>query len=159
MEGISEAVLKTALPKSDIKALVDCATRMSGNQNTVQVFDIGSIASREHLLGAYLNALLAFKNHTNRAKSIGMEMLLFTALTDQISDAVRIAGAKPGSRVVVFASSQAEFSKIAPMLKDVADFNPSEAHRDSVLRRLGIKNTGDAHEQILQAMAVSRLGA
>lgn len=157
-KDISKAVIKEALPKSDIHALIDRVTTVSKGTHVVQLFDPASIANKTHILGAYLNALLAFKNHTNRSKSIGMEMLLFVSLTDQIHLAIEIAGAKPDSKVVVFASGADAFSKMAPMLKSVADFNPGSAHQGAVLKRLGVKNAGGAYNSIMQAMAVSRLG-
>jgi tRNA threonylcarbamoyladenosine modification (KEOPS) complex Cgi121 subunit len=158
MKNISKAVVKEALPKSDVKELIDCATGISDETHAVQVFDSAAIASKTHVLSAYLNALLAFKNRTNRSKSVGMEMLLFVSLTDQIHTALEIAGAKPDSKVVVFASDAKAFSKAAPMLESVADFNPSSAHQSAVFKKLGIKNAGGAPISIMQAMAASRLG-
>jgi tRNA threonylcarbamoyladenosine modification (KEOPS) complex Cgi121 subunit len=157
VKGLSKAVIREALPV-DLKKLIDRAIGISDGKRVVQVFDSSAIASRTHVLGAYLNALLAFKNHTNRAKSIGMEMLLFVSLTDQIDRALEIAGAKPDSKVVVFASGAEAFSKIAPMLKGVADFDPGSVHQKAAFRKLNVRSTGDAHDGILQAMAVSRLG-
>ena|SRR5271157_3316244 len=158
MKEISNAVIKEAMPKTDVGSLVDSADGICRGACVVQVFDRKAVANKTHLLGAYLNAILAFKNHTNRSKSLGMEMLLFASLTDQINDAIKTAGAKAGSKVVVFASSDVAFSKIRPMLKDVADFNPSAAHQDQVLKRLRVSSEGNTCYRILQAMAVSRLG-
>lgn len=157
MRNISETVVKEASP-IDLKKLIDRTIKVNDGKNVVQVFDSEAVASRTHILGAYLNALLAFKNNTNRAKNIGMEMLLFVALTDQIHDALEVAGAKQDSRVVVFASSADAFSKIAPMLKSAADLNPGIAHQNAVFKKLGIRDIGDAYDSIMQAMAVSRLG-
>ncbi len=158
MERVSESVIKAALPKVDIGKLLDRAAEISDEAQVVQFFNREAVASREHVLGAYLNALIAFRNHTNRARSIGIEMLLFVSLTDQINDALKIAGAKPESEMIVFASSTDMFSKIAPMLKGISDFNQNRTHQSAVLEKLGIKNTGDAYSSIMQAMAMSRLG-
>ncbi len=145
MNEISKAVVKEALP-IDVNKLVDCVTRISDETCAVQVFDSAAIASKTHVLGAYLNALLTFKNHTNRAKSIGMEMLLFVALTDQIHSALEIAGAKPGSKVVAFASSEEAFSKIAPMLESVVAFDPGRAHLFAFIVKSNKKIRNNGHK-------------
>ncbi len=155
----SKAVIKEAAPKLGIKGLIAKAARINAGAHVVQLFDADAVANRAHVLGAYLNALVAFKNRTNRSKSIAMEMLLFASLTDQIGTAIRISGAKPGSRIVVFASDKESFSRIAPLLKDVKEFVADIKREKRVLKVLGVKKVHDTDSDMLRAMAVSRLSA
>ena len=122
----------------------------------VQGFDYGSVVDRMHLVGAYLNALSAFKNHTNKTESLPMEMLLFAAMTDQITAAIDRVGIKKG-KLVIFASRKGDFDKIRPLLKDVRDFRPTRQHMTEAARKFGITNTDNADMLLLQKMAVSRL--
>ena len=121
----------------------------------VQLIDPKAVVSREHVLGAYLDAKRAFAGHTNIANSMAVEMLLFTAMTKQISDAIKAAGAKSGSDFVLFCSSNAAYLKVKPFLSSHAEFRPSRASALAAVKRLGIRDTST--EAVLQGMALSRL--
>ena len=85
-----------------------------------------------HLFAAYTNALLSFNSHSNKAKTLSMEMLLFAAMTDQIGAAIKNMGAKEGSKIVVFANGKRGFNLVKEALEDIKDFRPSaQAHAKS----------------------------
>ncbi|MCL1978148.1 MAG: hypothetical protein FWG55_08650 [Candidatus Bathyarchaeota archaeon] len=60
----------------------------------IQFFNSTLIATHEHLYFAVLNALYAFKNHTNFSKSLAMETLLYASSQHQIQKALQIIGLK-----------------------------------------------------------------
>lgn len=123
----------------------------------VQLFNPESVINGLHLKGAYLNALTAFKNKTNRSDSLGMEMLLFASMTNQIGDAIRICGAKSNKRLVIFASSDSAYSKISKLLTGSREFRPSDKHIKSCAKAFGLDAGRNLDSLILQKMAVSRL--
>ena len=125
-------IIKRAASGKEIGELVRLIGKMNGKNVVIQIFDGRRIANRIHLAGAYANALIAFKNHTNKTRSIAMEMLLFAAMTDQIGDAIEIVGAKSSSDFVIFADKKAAFAKLRPILKVKSDFGVSPAHTKSV---------------------------
>lgn len=157
LEG--KALVKEATPKVGVDELTALAARASKGMRAVQMFDPNAIASRTHVLGAYLNALASFRSRAGRSNSIAMEMLLSAALTDQIGLAIKRAGARPGARVLVFATDSASLAKVLPALKDVREFKPNKRHEARVLRSLGLDDKEDARVSIMRAMAMSRLRA
>jgi len=64
----------------------------------IQFFDAELIATKEHLYFAVLNALQAFKNKTNRSKSLAMETLLYASAQRQIQKAIEFCGVKPKTK-------------------------------------------------------------
>ena len=125
-------------------------------RGTIQIFDPNAVINRTHLCGAYADAIQAFKNGTNIAKDIGMETLLFTAMTNQIKDAIKIAGAKTNKRFVLFCSSDIAYKKIRVHLK-TEEFKPSIKESLAVAKKFGIIQSEDLDKFVLQKMAVSRL--
>ncbi|MEM3622483.1 MAG: KEOPS complex subunit Cgi121 [Candidatus Bathyarchaeia archaeon] len=61
----------------------------------IQFFDARFIATWQHLYFAALNALTAFKNKENIAKSLAMETLLYASAQRQIRKAMETLGIKP----------------------------------------------------------------
>jgi tRNA threonylcarbamoyladenosine modification (KEOPS) complex Cgi121 subunit len=61
----------------------------------IQFFDSNLIATNEHLYFAVLNALYAFRNHTNFSKSLAMETMLYASSQHQIQKAIQLIGIKP----------------------------------------------------------------
>ena len=89
------------------------AVKKINHENIVmQLFDPNWVVNNTHVVGAYVNALLAFDNETNKTNSIAMEMLLFAAFTDQIGKALEIAGAKSASDFILFTNSKEALHKI-----------------------------------------------
>ncbi len=147
------AVIVIASSRVPIQEL-HCRAQQRG-KSVVQLFDPKTIISREHILGAYMDAQLAFDERRNIAKSVAMEMLLFAAMTRQISDAIRVAGAKSSSDFVLFCSDQQAYTKISQLLERSSEFKPNGSHSAAAAKRLGLKTART--EAVLQGMALSRL--
>jgi tRNA threonylcarbamoyladenosine modification (KEOPS) complex Cgi121 subunit len=154
-------IIKRAASKKEIGELVTAIQGLGKKNGVIQIFDKERIASRVHLFGAYANALIAFKNRTNRTKSMGMEMLLFAAMTGQIEEAIGIVGAKSSSDFILFADRKAAFARLKQILKIKSDFGDSAAHARSVAAGFGIRGSGidGINARILQKMALSRLNS
>jgi tRNA threonylcarbamoyladenosine modification (KEOPS) complex Cgi121 subunit len=155
----SKFIIKQASPKLSLSALLEkisCINKTGSG--AVQAFDCEYVINRTHLIGAYINAMSVFHDHTNKTKSASMEMLLFAAMTDQISDAIDLVGAKEDSKLVVFSSSKTGFERLKPALGDISEFRPSRQHMCKVLKKFGIDNSDDTDKLLLQRMAMSRLG-
>src|ERR1700719_2837850 len=97
----SKLTVKNASSNFDVASLVEKIKKTNTKNLVVQIFDPASLISRLHVEGAYANSIVAFKNKTNRTKSIAMEMLLFTAFTDQIEQAIERSGAKESSNFIL----------------------------------------------------------
>jgi tRNA threonylcarbamoyladenosine modification (KEOPS) complex Cgi121 subunit len=153
----SNFIIKEATPKTSLNGIIERLSMLNGLKNVIQVFDADYIINRSHLAGAYIDAELAFKSGSNISKSIATEMLLFAAMTKQISVAIKKAGAKPGKNLVVFANSPAAYNKIKPLLVNAKDFKRGKSEILSKARGLGIKEKGDLDIRIFREMAASRL--
>ena len=149
-----QAVIKIASSALGVQELLDRLNRI-GDDSVVQVFDTDFIINKTHLLGAYLNAVMAFKERRNIAKSASMEMLLFAAMTTQIEDAIRIVGIKSPSGFVLFADKPGSYEKIRKFLTKEHDFLPTRKHIKDAASRFGILE--DYDKNILSKMALSRL--
>jgi tRNA threonylcarbamoyladenosine modification (KEOPS) complex Cgi121 subunit len=69
----------------------------------IQLFDANSIAGKEHLYFATLNALTAFKNKTNISNNPAIEILLYASAHRQIVNALKKIGIKPETREIAAA--------------------------------------------------------
>jgi tRNA threonylcarbamoyladenosine modification (KEOPS) complex Cgi121 subunit len=155
---LSGLVIKSGSSKIKLEELLELLKKLNYGTHVVQLLDSRAIVNRNHVLGAYVNALAAFKNKTNKTKSIAMEMLLFTAFTDQINKAIEIVGAKTNSDLVLFTNSKDALGKLIGF-NISGEFNPSEKNSMIVAKHLGIdiKNKKKIDESILEKMALSRL--
>ena len=152
-----KAIIKiSARPDLGVDKLLGLA-KSRRDHGTVQLFNENGIINRIHLEGAYANAVLAFKEGTNRAREIPMEMMLYAAMTDQIGDALDICGAAEGSRIIVFADSIAAFNRLKVSLGSVKEWKPDKMHITEVSKRYGIKPGKGSDEELLERMALSRL--
>jgi tRNA threonylcarbamoyladenosine modification (KEOPS) complex Cgi121 subunit len=155
---VESLIVKEAYPKTGIVGLLDQVNKANKTKgNTVQVFDYNSVINKTHLFAAYINAIMSFDSHFNKAKNMPMEMLLFAAMTDQIGAAIEMVGAKNDSKIIMFANGKKGFDCIRNLLKDVRDFKPSVQHMQKALGKFGIKGARDTDRLILQKMAMSRL--
>ncbi len=127
----------------------------ASSKETLQLFDPKSVFSIEHLMLAYENATIAFKNHTNRSRSKSTEMLLFASAQRQISEAIRLSGAKEGSRFILFTDSGKALKRIYPLLINKKPASEIEYGGISAMKRLGIE--GSELADIAQAIAISGL--
>ena len=155
---LKKLAIKEARPKPGVTGLFE---RMSAINKTkkgvVQMFNYDSVVNKTHLLGAYINAVTSFDDHSNKTKSLSMEMLLFAAITDQIGAAIKTMGAREKSKLVVFANNKKSLEGIRDMLTDTKDFRPTVQHTRNALMKFGIPTMKDADRLLLQKMATSRL--
>lgn len=143
-------IIVGAKSPSGAKKVLECA---SSAKSVFQLFDPASIFSKEHLVLAYENAKASFKNRTNRSRSISTEMLLFASAQRQISEAIRLSGAKDGSRFIVFTDSKAAFDKATHLLSQIRPVGKKEYGGDAAIKHLGLDGTELA--DVAQAMALS----
>ncbi len=130
---------------------------MSGKRELAQVFDPSRVINSMHLVGAYANAAEAFRSKTNISKSIGVEMLLFAAMTTQINVAIELMGAKTNSDFIMFSSSKAIYNRVKRLLGNERAFAPSRSSQIRVAKSFGITQEKRLDEFMLQKIAVSRL--
>jgi tRNA threonylcarbamoyladenosine modification (KEOPS) complex Cgi121 subunit len=143
-------IILSASSDLSIPELLALAAANSGRV-VVQLFDPDFICCKEHILLAYLNARSRFSDHTNRAKSAGIEMLLCASLTSQIDEAIKKSGAKSNKSFVLFSNSATAYKKIADNLTKTAEFKISKKEREARIRCLGI--AGGQVEDLAQEMA------
>ncbi|MGC8478859.1 MAG: KEOPS complex subunit Cgi121 [Candidatus Micrarchaeia archaeon] len=151
--GFEKAIVARANSNLKINELA-AAKKDFGKGEFVQFFDPSAIISKTHILGAYISALNSFKEKMNIAKSLPMEMLLFVAMTDQISNAIKMAGAKSSKDFVLFATSKVALdisSHSISIFGELEDFNAKAAVR------YGLRKEKDAVFEVLNAMTLSRI--
>ena len=148
--GRRQFIIIEAESTSGAKKVLECA---SSAKSTFQLFDPSSLFSKEHLVLAYENAAAAFKNRTNRSRSISTEMLLFASAQRQISEAIRLSGAKDGSRFIIFTDSKAALDTVAHLLSHIKPVGKKEYGGRAAIKRLGLKGADLA--DLAQAMAIS----
>lgn len=157
----NDFVINKASTDLSIEELVGKLVRINKGSTVMQIFDSRAIASKVHLVGAYANSVIAFKNNSNKTKSLSMEMLLFASMTDQIEEAIKIAGAKRNDSFVFFCNTKTIPIAIKKLLKVKSNFDPSIAETLNALAILGInarkENRQEIDALILQRMALSRL--
>jgi tRNA threonylcarbamoyladenosine modification (KEOPS) complex Cgi121 subunit len=129
-------IIKLAYSELSIPELIK---RSDGIRGVIQFFDPSAIISPNHLEYAYLNAVYAFKGGTSTSKGLRIEMLLYAALTRQIGDAIKIAGAKSQKEILVFASDERAFRGVERFLKKTREFKPDRDHASSASRLYGFK--------------------
>jgi tRNA threonylcarbamoyladenosine modification (KEOPS) complex Cgi121 subunit len=152
-EGI---VIKEASANIGMARLLLMANKAKG---VVQIFEPEKVINRMHLIGAYANSIQAFKSKTNISRKMGMEMLLFAAMTKQIGRAIDTIGARSESDFIVFANGREAYATIKPYLRNARDFKPPRRRITRIAGLYGINagNREDIDKLVLQKMAVSRL--
>lgn len=138
---MEEFLIKRGSSKIELDKLL-LELRKLDDKAVIQLFDSDAIKGRAHLVGAYTNAVIAFKNGTNRSKNKAMEMLLFAGMTDQIDVALKRIGAKDRNNFILFCSNSKLLPKLAKLMK-LNDFKSISNRRRDL--------------QVLQSMALSRL--
>lgn len=145
-----------------LKMLLELVEAEGRAGHVVQVFDPAAVISANHLFAAYLNAETAFKNKSNISDRIGMEMLLFAAMTRQAREAIERAGAKSSRSFILFSDSRKALDNIGRKVKlSRADFNSK--HMLDAERAYGMRadpgNPAALTRSILVKMMSSRLMA
>lgn len=158
MVAYSNFVIKEASSKLRIEELLKIIAEINATKgNTVQIFNPGMVIGEMHLAGAYMNAVAAFKSHTNISKSIAAEMLLFTAMTRQINEAIKLVGVKSNKNFVLFASSKSAYGKAKGLLYRVKEYKAPGGHSMATAKKFGIDAKGDLDLFVLQKITMSRL--
>ena len=70
----------------------------------IQLFRADRVAGKEHLLFAAIEAIRAFRQHRERARTLAVELLLYVSCQRQISKAIQLLGVGPRTADVVFAA-------------------------------------------------------
>ncbi len=153
--NVANIVIKRVSLNTSLDHFLDVSKKI-GAKDVVQLFDPGSVVDENHILGAYLNARLSFAEGSNIAKSIGAEMLLFTAMTRQVKDAIELVGARDPNDVLLFATKVA-YRKIKRYIRKERTFRPTKDQIASAAKRLGIRIGNDTDAVLLCGMVSSRL--
>jgi tRNA threonylcarbamoyladenosine modification (KEOPS) complex Cgi121 subunit len=154
--GAVKAEIKLASSDLQTDELLRFVEAANKGGTVFQLFDHGSVINESHLYAAYLNTILSFEDKTNIASKPYIEMLLFTAMTKQINEAIKIAGIKSPRSFVVFSTDRAtmqEFGRLARL----GTFVPKESHVRKIAGRFRIKVRKSINQDIFMSMAVSRL--
>ena len=69
--------------------------------STIQLLDTQYICGSKHLKQAIAEATVAFKNNTNFAKDLGLEICVRTSAQKQIKDAIKLLGIKTSGNITV----------------------------------------------------------
>ncbi|WP_095608863.1 KEOPS complex subunit Cgi121 [Methanosphaera cuniculi] len=69
--------------------------------STIQLLDTQYICGKKHLKQAIAEAIVAFKNNTNFAKDLGLEICVRTSAQKQIKDAIKLLGIKTSGNITV----------------------------------------------------------
>jgi len=85
----------------------------------LQFYDADLIATQEHLYFAALNALQAFNNKTNVAKSLAVETMLYASAQRQIQRAIQRCGIKPQTQNMAVTIIGENLVKIQELLKEI----------------------------------------
>ena len=94
-------------------------------------YDADLIATRKHLYFAVLNALQAFHNKTNVAKSLAVETMLYASAQRQIQRAIQRCGIKPQTQnmaVVIIGGKPRKFNVLRKL---------AHASKSSPMKRVG----------------------
>ncbi len=154
-------IIKRASGIGTLQSVTDAIAdmRKSYGNHVIQIFDPKAIVSRDHLLASYLNARVSFSEKSNRASSLSVEMLLFAAMTRQISAAIKTVGAKTNNDFVLFTDSKSAYGKLRKNLSRVSEFEPTAKESGAASRRLGIRAKGyeSLDSVLLQKIALSKL--
>jgi tRNA threonylcarbamoyladenosine modification (KEOPS) complex Cgi121 subunit len=153
--GLVKSEIRLASSKAGIDELLRFVEEANKGKTVFQLFDYGNVINDNHLHAAYLNTLLSFHDGTNIASKSYIEMLLFVAMTKQISEAITIAGIKSPKSFVVFSNSRDALHRFGRIAK-LARFGATRLHARKAAKRFGI-GTGSINQGILMRMAVSRL--
>jgi tRNA threonylcarbamoyladenosine modification (KEOPS) complex Cgi121 subunit len=116
---------------------------ISEGRGFVEFINIGKKTNTDIIKAAYMNAASCFDEKRGIAKSIGVELLLFLASTDQIGAAIKTLSPKTGEDFLIISNSKKLYEKTAKNLK-VSNFDSKHLGKQEL-------------EKELERMALSRL--
>jgi len=158
MGSHKDFLIKVASSNASMEELLSKINSINKNKGTVvQIFDPGRIINKIHILGAYIDAEESFKGKTNISKSKSLEMLLFVAMTNQISEAIKTVGAKNSKEFILFANNRAAFNRLAPLISHSRDLARSKKLQAEIARGFGIYSKDSLIQFVLQKMTISRI--
>ncbi|MGI0100247.1 MAG: KEOPS complex subunit Cgi121 [Candidatus Micrarchaeaceae archaeon] len=162
VKGLGSIAIKNASCSISPEELAGLIRRKNRNGIVVQAFDKGRIICSVHLAGAYADALASFKSGTNKSERIEIEMLMFAAFTDRITQAISNVGVKSCSGFVLFSNGKLGLEKLGlDGIMIGRDFNPSLVEIKKRAKLAGIDVRGKGRRgidvEVLQRMALSRL--
>jgi tRNA threonylcarbamoyladenosine modification (KEOPS) complex Cgi121 subunit len=160
IRDLSTVIIKRCSSRLSLDKLLALIGKANEGSHIVQIFDPGKVIGRIHLLGAYVNAVSAFDAGTNVSKSVGMEMLLFAAMTRQINDAIKRIGAKSNKDFILFACDDKAMAHVKDAILHSEEATFTQASTKSLMKSYGITvpKNGDADQFMLQKMTMSALG-
>lgn len=103
---------------ANVDAFLTEAKEKAGNLE-FQIFDADTIAGREHLEYAALNALNAFQNGTNLSRSLPVEVILYASGQRQIGKAFKTLGVTPQTRNLALLVLTEQKDKAEKFLKNI----------------------------------------
>ena len=144
MEGIERIIKESnSLIIKKAQAYNPHLKPVSEGGSFVEFVCINKKITLEIIKAAYINAASCFDEKRNIAKSIGVELLLFIAGTDQIGAAIKAIGPKAGEDFLIISNSKKLYEKTCPNIK-VSNFDPKQMSKEAL-------------EKELEKMALSRL--
>ena len=136
MFDIEKALVKSkALIIKSSKSYDALVKPVSTGESFMQLIVYDDNVTQEYIQAAYVNALASFEEHRNIAKSIGLEFLLYAAMTDQIDYAIKKMAPKQGKPFIIITND-------SELLKDVekhcrlSPFNPKASSRAKLMETL-----------------------
>lgn len=151
-------IVATASSNLGIDELLARISAANRGTHVMQVFDPTMVICRKHIVAAYVNARAAFRDGTNRTRSVAKEMLLYSALTPQISKALARVGIKSTRMFVIFADSDKTVRMLGDAVKVHGRIREECPKRSAALRALEITGEEKTLTTLLEEMAKVRLG-
>ena len=108
------------------------------NDVFVQIFDPSFVVGKEHLIWAHNKAETTFKNGTNRASDLGIEVLLWSSAEWQIKDALKKMGVE-GKIDEIALMTDGDGKRLLEFLDLEKNDDILEMKKEK-LRKFGIKN-------------------
>lgn len=158
IDGLDAAgvIIRVVSLKVSLEEFLAIARSLSAGGEVVQLFDPDSIIDKNHVVAAYLNSVVAFRDGVNRSKSPDTEMLLFAAMTKQISDAVRLVGAKTGEMALLFATKRS-YARIMKYIRRERMFVVSKRHKIEAAAKFGISADVESDIYLPNRMSLIKL--
>jgi len=149
-------IIKRCSSKLTIERLAENIN--NNNLECTQIFNPKSVINKIHLISAYLNAVNAFSSNTNISERLNIEMLLYSAMTNQINKAIKKIGADTNKDFVLF-STPGDYKKISVFIENEKEFSNSFDTQLDIAKKYNItaENEKNLNLFIMQAIALSHI--
>ncbi|MEM0154417.1 MAG: KEOPS complex subunit Cgi121 [Methanothrix sp.] len=91
--------------------------------------------SSKLLKAAYINAIICFAEHRNISRNLGLELMLFASMTDQINDAINKLGPVAGKPFVAITDNLSIKAKINRVSK-IEEFRQERENHNLLIEQL-----------------------